>query len=124
MRERLIGNRVMFSYTVTAEFDDPRIAEEWIAWLRDEHLREVCAAGALDAEVIRFDMPAAVSDVTGHQAVRCEVRYHFESRAAFERYVREHAPRLREEGLRRFPPERGIAYSRSIGEVAAHHPKR
>lgn len=111
----------MLSYTVIADFDDPRIAEEWIAWLRDEHLAEVCAAGSLDAEVIRFDMPAAISDTTGHQQVRCEVRYHFASRAAFDRYVREHAPRLREEGLRRFPPERGIRYERATGEVAARH---
>jgi hypothetical protein len=112
----------MFSYTVIATFEDPRIAEEWIAWLREGHLKEVCAAGAIDAEVIRFDMPAAVSDTTGYQHVRCEVRYHFATRGAFETYVRHHAPRLREERLRRFPPERGINYERATGEVAARHP--
>lgn len=113
----------MFSYTVIAEFDDSRIAEEWIAWLRDDHLKQVCDAGAQDAEVIRLDSPVAVSDVTGHRPVRCEVRYHFDSRVAFDRYAREHAPRLREEGLERFPSERGIRYQRMTGEVVAQGPQ-
>jgi hypothetical protein len=102
----------MFAYTVSCMFDDPRVAEEWIAWLRDEHLAEVCAAGALVAEVIRCD---GVSD----GKTRCEVRYHFASRAAFAQYEREHASRLRAEGLKRFAPERGLKYERSTGEVVA-----
>ncbi len=28
----------MISYTVICEFDDPEVAEQWIAWLEDEHL--------------------------------------------------------------------------------------
>ncbi len=112
----------MFSYTVIATFDDPRIADKWIAWLRDEHLAEVCAAGAKDAEVIRVDTSAAISATTGHQQVRCEVHYHFTSRDAFDRYARDHAPRLRQEGLRRFPPKRGISYERATGEVVARWP--
>ena len=103
----------MFAYTVTCTFDDPRIAEEWIDWLRDEHLRDVCAAGALDAEVIRCDVSSGAKP-------QVEVRYHFQSRAAFDGYVRDHAPRLRAEGLKRFPPERGLTYERSNGEVLAH----
>lgn len=97
----------MIAYTVSCTFNDPAIADEWIGWLRDEHLAEVCAAGALDAEVIRFD----------GTPVRCEVRYHFASREAFAIYERDHAPRLRAEGLKRFPPERGLKYERSLGEI-------
>lgn len=104
----------MFAYTVTCTFDDPAIADEWIAWLRDTHLADVCAAGALDAEVIRLD----------GSPCRCEVRYHFASRESFAAYERDHAPRLRAEGLQRFSPERGLKYERSTGEVrAAFQPK-
>ena len=100
----------MFAYTVTCTFPDSAVAEQWLKWLREEHLAEVCAAGALDAEVVRFDgIPA-----------RCEVRYHFASRDAFAAYERDHAPRLRAEGLRRFPPECGLKYERSIGESWKH----
>ena len=104
----------MFAYTVTCEFDDPAVADEWIAWLRNEHLAEVCEAGALDAEAIRFDRTA------GDARTRCEVRYHFADRAAFKIYERDHAPRLRAAGLERFPPALGLRYSRSVGEVVAH----
>jgi hypothetical protein len=104
----------MFSYVVACTFEDSRIAAEWVAWLHDEHLRDVCDAGALDAEVIRCDVS------TGAKA-RCEVRYHFPSRGAFDAYVRDHAPRLRTEGLKRFPPERGLTYDRFTGEVVARH---
>jgi hypothetical protein len=102
----------MFAYTVSCDFDDPAVAVEWLAWLRDEHLGEVCAAGALDAEAVRLDPPPGV-------AARCEARYHFASRPDFQRYERDHAPRLRAEGLKRFPLERGLRYTRATGEVVA-----
>jgi hypothetical protein len=114
----------MFSYTVTATFDDPAVADEWLAWLRDEHVRDVIEAGAMDGEVIVVDPDSPSGETAngaGPRKQTCEVRYHFTDRAAFEAYVRDHAPRLREEGLRRFPPERGIAYSRRSGEVVSRH---
>ena len=101
----------MFAYAVRCSFDHAAVADEWVDWLRDEHLADVCAAGALEAEVIA---------VEGEGIVR-EVRYHFTSRQAFDRYEREHAPRLRAEGLKRFPLERGLRYERSSGEVLAVH---
>lgn len=104
----------MIAYTVACTFDDPKVAEEWIAWLRDEHLADVLTAGALDAEIIRVDREAASGS-----GVRCEVRYHFASREAFAKYERDHAPRLRAEGLKRFSPERGLKYERSLGESLA-----
>lgn len=111
------------AYTVRVEFTNQSVAEEWIAWLRDEHLAEVLDSGALDAEVIRMDA-ASSSAVTGGGStagapVTCEVRYHFVSREAFATYERDHAPRLRAEGLRRFPFECGVTYERSLGVVAS-----
>jgi hypothetical protein len=102
----------MIAYTVTAEFDDETVARQWIDWLRNGHLAEVIAGGALDAEIVRFDREAASG------VVICEVRYHFATRGDFARYERDHAPRLRAEGLKHFPPERGVRYRRSVGEVA------
>jgi hypothetical protein len=103
----------MIAYTVICTFQDQAVAEEWIAWLEREHLADVIAAGALDAEAIRFDS-------SDGQAIRCEVRYHFKSRQAFAAYERDHASALRAKGLEKFPPERGLAYQRSLGEVRAH----
>ncbi len=102
----------MFAYTVRCEFDDPAVAQKWLRWLESEHLADVCAAGALGAEVIRLD----------GKPVCCEVRYRFASREAFAAYERDHAPRLRAEGLKRFPPELGLRYTRTTGECLTRYP--
>ncbi|MCI0631215.1 MAG: DUF4286 family protein [Phycisphaerales bacterium] len=102
----------LFAYTIACTFETRTVSEEWIEWLRKEHLAQVLAAGALDAELIRFDSDERSSIV-------CEVRYHFRSREAFKAYECEHAPHLRAEGLARFPASRGITYHRTLGEVRA-----
>lgn len=101
----------LFSYTVAAEFDDPAVCEEWIAWLRDGHLADVFAGGALRAEVLR-------ERGEDERPAKAEVRYHFPSAEDFARYEREHAPRLRAEGLEKFPPSRGIRYARRTAVIA------
>ena len=97
----------MFAYTVHCTFENPAVVPSWIAWLEDEHLADMLDAGAACGEIVRLDgSPAS-----------CEARYLYDSREDFEAYERDHAPRLRAEGLRRFPPEAGLAYTRTIGEV-------
>jgi hypothetical protein len=94
-------------YTVTATFAREVVADDWLRWLRGGHVAEVLAGGATDAEIVKLD-----GDV-----IAFDVRYHFPSRDAFSRYENDQAPRLRADGLRRFPPEKGVAYRRSTGEV-------
>jgi dipeptidase E len=96
------------AYTVAVTFDDAALAESWLAWLHGGHIAQVIAAGATDAEVVELDGAAGRS---------FEVRYHFPSREAFDHYEREHAPRLRAEGLQLFPSEKGVHYRRSLGAV-------
>lgn len=95
------------AYTVTATFSDRAIAEHWLRWLRDGHIVEVLAGGATAADIVALDAPPLTYDV----------RYRFSSREAFERYERDHAPRLRAEGLKLFPVERGIVYRRTVGAI-------
>ena len=100
-----------FSYVVRATFDAAPVADEWIAWLRDGHLADVMAGGALSAEVVRLD----------GEPLTLEVRYRFASRASFERYEREHAPRLRAEGAAKFS---GVRYVRTTGELVEVRSKK
>jgi hypothetical protein len=100
-----MGDPFVIVYTVTATFPNAVMADEWLAWLRGGHVAEVLAGGAISAEVAALDAPPHAF----------EVRYRFPSRDVFERYEREHAPRLRAEGLRRFPVEKGVLYRRSVG---------
>jgi hypothetical protein len=98
-----------FAYTVRCVIDDPDVAAEWIAWMRDTHLAEVVEAGATSAVLVRLD----------GEPITCEARYAFESREAWERYDRDRAPALRAKGLEAFPLSRGLRYERTTGEVVA-----
>ncbi len=99
------------AYTVRAHCPDPQTAREYARWLRDGHLDRVIAGGALSATVLLLDPPAAAAPST------IEVRYLFPTRERLDRYLKEFAPALRAEGLQRFPPERGITYERTVGEI-------
>lgn len=101
-----------FRYTVRVRLADPAVAAEWLAWMRGSHAADVVKAGASSAEVI------AIDSAPGDAAI-FEARYTFDSRDSFVCYERDHAPRLRAEGLARFPTSRGVAYERSTGEVVA-----
>jgi len=97
----------LYQYTVGVSFPDEDTCERWIEWMYYVHVEEVLAAGAISCEVVRIE----------GKSVQLEARYLFESIEAFERYELNEAPRLRAEGLEQFPPETGISYRRSRGEV-------
>jgi hypothetical protein len=93
-----------FSYVVRAELD-AALADRYVEWLVAGHVARVCEAGRASAVVVRID--GATS--------RVETRYVFESRDAFAAYERDHAPRLRAEGLEAFPS--GVRFERTTGEI-------
>jgi isopentenyldiphosphate isomerase len=103
-----------FLYTVAATFTERAVADEWLAWLNDTHIKECLAVSrALSADIVAVAGPT----------LAYEVRYRFPSRHAFAAYDRDHAPRLRAEGLRLFPSERGVTYRRSSGITLATFPQ-
>jgi hypothetical protein len=97
------------AYTVRATLPDKPVADEYIAWLQDGHIQAVIKGGAASAEIVQITDPAA--------PIRVEARYIFQDRAALDRYFRDSAPALRAEGLAKFPPSRGIALERMIGQL-------
>ena len=97
------------AYTVTATLPDQALASEYISWLEDGHVDQVLQHGAHTAMIVRITDPAP--------PIQVETRYIFANRQAFDRYLKEAAPRLRAEGIGRFPPERGIRFDRRVGEV-------
>ena len=96
-----------YRYVVQASFDDQVVANEWLDWLRGGHCRDVMDGGATAVEMVQLDS----ADLT------FEVRYAFPNEATFRRYETHYAPRLREEGLARFPTSRGVRYARTTGSV-------
>lgn len=89
-------------YTVRIDFDDSATRDDMLAWLRNRHIQDVLEAGALEALV--KDAPLSI-----------EIRYRFESADAFAEYERDHAPRLRADGIA-FLAGRTARFTRSTSE--------
>jgi len=97
------------AYTVTATLPDEATRVAYLTWLRAGHVDAVVAGGAISAMIVRVDEPAAPP--------RVQTRYVFPSLDAYRTYTQRHAPGLRAEGLQRFPPERGVVFTREIGTI-------
>lgn len=106
-----ISSGMAIAYTVIASLPSRELREQYVGWLIGGHTAEVIKGGAISAVVLRVDHESAGAWVA-------EARYTFASRAALETYLRDFAPGLRADGLRRFGPESGVTFRRSVGEVA------
>lgn len=107
-----------FAYDVTIAIGEERVFEAFLRWLRERHVPDVCAAGGCEGEIVLSDAPRVVV-----------ARYRFPSRAAFQAYEREHAPRLRQEGLDVLAalgarPGVGVDFTRTTGEILTPAPGR
>lgn len=94
------------TYTVRCRIADPAQAAAWLDWLKNGHIADVMRGGALRGQIVKMDEEGVY-----------EVRYVFADRASFDRYLKDFAPALREEGVKLFPPGAGFEYSRIVGEV-------
>ena len=91
-------------FGVTAVHRDESTVQEYLSWLIDGHLQVVLAAGAIEGRVIQLDNRTV------------ETQYLFPSQGAYDRYEREYAQPLREEGISLFG-ERGVQFKRRSGSV-------
>jgi hypothetical protein len=101
----------MFVYSVQIAFNSKKLAEDFQHWLKNEHLRHVCEAGALHADLVQW------TDVR-----QLEARYFFASERAFHDYEQNHAPRLRAEALQRIPTGEQVEFTRRTGEWLSSYP--
>ena len=98
---------VIYEVNITVQ---ERIAADYERWL-EGHIREILGLeGFLDARWFRD------SDSTPGER-RLVVHYRLRHRAALDSYLAEHAPRMRRDGVERFPD--GFTATRRILELAA-----
>lgn len=94
---------------------EPALRGEYLAWLQ-EHVREILALpGFTGAEILEVEDPQ-----DAHSCRLC-VQYRLTGADALERYLHEHAPRLRADGLRRFG-DRMRAHRRILRPVPGPSP--
>ena len=99
-------------YTVRTTLPSLPLRGRYLSWLVPDHVLAVQAAGAEDVRVV---LPDRASETA---AAVVEVQYVFPSRKAFDTYVRDHAPALRADGLKHFPPGSGVKSERQVAEIA------
>lgn len=103
-------------YTVRASCPNLHIRGRFLSWLTPDHVAEVMKGGA---SAVRIVLPDREGEAA---AAVVETQYVFPSRKALETYLRDHAPALRADGLKHFPPESGVTFSRQIAEIATELP--
>jgi hypothetical protein len=107
-------------YTVRATCRDVPQRGRFLAWLAPNHLLQVKAGGATTVRVVLPDRGGENDRASPEPVERAvvETQYVFPSRKAFDTYLRDHAPALRADGLKHFPPESGVTFERQVAEIA------
>ncbi|KJD36415.1 hypothetical protein PW52_04415 [Tamlana sedimentorum] len=86
----------MYIYNVTSNIDES-IHEEWLNWMKQEHIPQVLATGKFTNATLTKVL--VTEDMGG---VTYSVQYRTNSREDLEDYYNSHADTLRSEGLRKF----------------------
>jgi hypothetical protein len=100
----------MILYNVTVKVAHS-IHDEWIAWMKAEHIPDVLGTGAFtEARFWRL------LDVDEEEGVTYAIQYLAASKADYERYVEVHAPVMRKKGTDKWG-DRFIAFRTVMEQV-------
>jgi len=107
-------------YTVRVTCPNLQVRGRFLAWLSPNHLLQVQAGGATSARVVLPDRASDNERACPELAERAvvETQYVFPARKIFDAYIRDHAPALRADAMKHFPPESGVTFDRQVAEIA------
>jgi hypothetical protein len=108
-RAYLGGSAGWAAYTVIVDLPDVQTRKGYVQWLANDHLAKVIDGGAIGADVIEID---------ADRVAQVEIRYKFANMADLDVYLRDHAPKLRAEGLAKWGSVAGMSIRRTIGSAA------
>ena len=98
---------VIYNVTIKVEAS---IASDWLDWLKSEHIPEVLATGCFTGQrVVRL------LEVDDSEGPTYAIQYEASSKADYNRYIEQHATRLRDRSFEKWG-HRFIAF-RSVMEV-------
>lgn len=86
----------MIIYNVTIKVDNS-IADEWVKWMKDEHMPELMQTGLfVDSRLCRL---LEQDETEGPTFV---AQYYCDSMEHYDTYIAEHAQEMRDKGMTRF----------------------
>ena len=86
----------MILYNVTVKVD-PAISEDWLKWLREEHIPEVLGTGCFEEATL-----LQLLDTDESEGPTYAIQYKAADREAVDRYLEVHAQALRAKGTTRW----------------------
>ena len=99
----------MIIYNVTVK-TETGIAEEYIKWLKEEHMPDMLGTGCFtDARIHRL---LEVDDADGPTFA---VQYHAESKSDYNRYIEQFAPEMRKKSIEKWGQQ--VLAFRSVMQV-------
>lgn len=103
----------MIIYNVTVNIDES-IHDEWLDWMKNKHIDEVVGTGCfVSARLVKVLVEEEMGGIT------YSVQYFAPNREALERYKKEYAPALKQEGLERFA-DKMLAFRTELEVISEH----
>ncbi len=99
----------MFIYNVTIKVQES-IQNDWLHWLKEEHIPEVTGTGCFTHAVI-----LRLMEVDDSEGPTYAVQYHAQSKALYNNYIENHAPEMRQKSFDKWG-DKFIAF-RSVMQV-------
>jgi Domain of unknown function (DUF4286) len=86
----------MIIYNVTINIDES-VHQQWLTWLKNKHINQVLATGLFSkAKLVKVLVEEEMGGTT------YSIQYYTNSMTKLQDYYKNHAPRLRQEGLQLF----------------------
>ena len=104
----------MYIYNVTINIDES-VEEQWLHWMQEIHIPDMLATGKFtEAKMCQVMVKEDLGGIT------YSIQYTTDSKETLERYFKEDANRLRQDGLQRFA-NKFVAFRTELNVV--HHTK-
>lgn len=104
----------MIIYNVTINVDES-IHQDWLKWMQNKHINDVLATGLFtSAKMVKVLVEEEMGGTT------YAIQYATDSRAKLEDYYKNHAPRLRQEGLQLFA-DKMLAFRTELEVMSEHY---
>lgn len=106
----------MIIYNVTINIDES-VHDQWLQWMRNKHIDDVLSTGLFtSARMVKV----LIDEEMGGQTY--SVQYFTDSRQKLEDYYKNHASRLRNEGLSLFA-DKMVAFRTELEVMSEHYGK-
>jgi len=104
----------MYIYNVTINIDEA-VEKQWLHWMQEEHIPDMLATGKFtEAKMCQVMVKEDLGGIT------YSIQYTTDSKETLERYFKEDANRLRQEGVKLFA-NKFVAFRTELNVV--HHTK-